>query len=177
MTEGPNSKDDQSVAKTEIQTIENVLSEASLEIPEYQRPYKWQDFHVLKLIDDIQMQSDKPSYRLGTIVLHKKGNRLAIVDGQQRLISILLIIRAFQESGKANNAVVLKSISQNIETLLEQFKFNSTISKANLQKNYQVIRQEVNKAEFTHHTIEFLLKQCEVVVITLNNISEAFQFF
>ena len=129
MIEGPKSKDDQSIAKTEILTIENVLSEANLEIPEYQRPYKWQDFHVLKLIDDIQTQSDKPSYRLGTIVLHKKDNRLAIVDGQQRLITILLIIQAFKTSSKASNYVVLKKVDQNIETLLEQFKFNSTISK------------------------------------------------
>lgn len=53
MIEGPKSKDDQSIAKTEILTIENVLSKANLEIPEYQRPYKWQDFHVLKLIIEV----------------------------------------------------------------------------------------------------------------------------
>lgn len=177
MTEGSNSKDDQLIAETEILTIEKVLGELNLKIPEYQRPYKWQDFHVLKLIDDIQTQSDKPNYRLGTIVLHKKDGKLEIVDGQQRLITVLLIIQAFKTSNKGINSAVLKKIDQNIEFLLDKFEFNSTISKANLQKNYQVIQQEVNKAEFTHHTIEFLLKQCEVVVITLNNISEAFQFF
>lgn len=176
MTDGSNN-DEKLITNTEILTIKDVLAKANLNIPEYQRPYKWQDFHVLKLIDDIQTQSDKPSYRLGTIVLHQTDDRLEIVDGQQRIVTILLLIQALMQSSKANYSTVFKDIDQSIETLLKQLKFNNTISKANLQKNYQVIRQEVNKAEFTQHTIEFLLKQCEVVVITLNNISEAFQFF
>lgn len=177
MTEVSDSNDNQSVAKTEVLTIEEVLNKNNLHIPEYQRPYKWQDFHVLKLIDDIQMQSDKLSYRLGTIVLHQTEDGLEIVDGQQRIITILLLLHAFMQSPKASNSVILTKKDRNIESLLDNFKFNSTVSKANIQKNYQVIQQEINKAEFTHHTIEFLLKQCEVVVITLNNISEAFQFF
>lgn len=177
MTEVSYSSDGQSVAGKEVVTLDELLKKTNLHIPEYQRPYKWQDFHVLKLIDDIQTQSDKPSYRLGTIVLHKTDNRLDIVDGQQRIITILLIIHAFMQSSKASNSVVLKKTDQNIKSLLDKFEFNSTISKANIQNNYQVIQQEINKAEFTHHTIEFLLNQCEVVVITLKNISEAFQFF
>ena len=35
-----------------VQTIREVLKK-DLRIPEYQRPYKWQAFHVRQLLDDL----------------------------------------------------------------------------------------------------------------------------
>lgn len=175
--------------KPEIKTLEEFLSLTNLQIPQYQRPYKWQDYHVLQLVDDLLTQNHKPSYRLGTVVLHEntvsknnnKLKQLELVDGQQRTITILLILKAyFQTYGISQ--VILKDNNRkaDLETILnltKTFKFSSLISKANIQKNYQTILQEVNKPEFTLKTIEFLLNSCELVVITLTNLSEAFQFF
>lgn len=66
--------------------IENV----KLNIPEYQRPYKWTARNAIQLLDDIieAKNENKEVYRVGTLILHKdkdeKGNeRYNIVDGQQ----------------------------------------------------------------------------------------------
>ena len=173
----------------EIKKVEDFLSLANLRIPQYQRPYKWQGYNVLQLIDDLITQGDKQSYRLGTIVLHEDGDndpsgncsRLMIVDGQQRTLTILLFLKAYYRShyiGKNDSQYCkTKSKIESIFKCTESFEFTSLISKANIQKNYQTILQEVNKPEFTLNTIEFLLNACEFVVITLSNLSEAFQFF
>lgn len=44
-----------------------------LDIPSYQRPYKWTTKNVNQLIDDIDesMKAEKELYRVGTLILHK----------------------------------------------------------------------------------------------------------
>ena len=78
------------------------MSNESLCVPEYQRPYKWTLKNVSQLIDDILRFKDKKAYRLGTIVLHKdkKDNkdRYNIVDGQQRITTIILLLKAIQKN-------------------------------------------------------------------------------
>jgi len=77
-----------------IVSIKALLSMPTLAIPDYQRPYKWTAKHVNQLFGDIAVHQDKPSYRLGTIVLHRDGETLNIVDGQQRTITLMLAARA-----------------------------------------------------------------------------------
>ena len=69
----------------------------NLLIPDYQRPYKWSvssiDTMLWDINDAIQQRlifSDY-KYRIGTIILHKSDQKLNVVDGQQRLISLTLI--------------------------------------------------------------------------------------
>jgi len=70
-----------------VRSIGEVLQD-KLNIPVYQRPYRWSEKHVSQLIQDIIHHQDKSSYRLGTVVVHKKEGKLDIVDGQQRLLTI-----------------------------------------------------------------------------------------
>lgn len=67
-----------------------------LHIPDYQRPYRWQAFHVNQLFDDLLFHRERQRYRLGTVVLHAEadgvgGQRHDIVDGQQRLLTLVLL--------------------------------------------------------------------------------------
>jgi hypothetical protein len=55
--------------------------------------------------------------------------------------------------------------------------FESVISQANIYKNYQEIKRFVSHDSFTDTHIDFFLKKCEVVTVTLTDVSEAFQFF
>ena len=74
-------------------------------IPDYQRPYAWDTEECLTLWEDITSfafpeddfnQDDE--YFLGPIVIFKNDQgKLEVIDGQQRLITILLILRAFYE--------------------------------------------------------------------------------
>lgn len=163
----------------DVLTIEGLLRNYKLEIPEYQRPYKWQEEHIASLLDDLQKNLELPSYRLGTMVLFKEKQNFFIVDGQQRFISIILILLAYRNrnSDKCPNYFKDSQISKKVNFISNSFNFISDISKANIQQNYRLIEQELKKPEFQNNIIEFLLKKCEVVVVTLDDISEAFQFF
>ena len=81
-------------------TINKLLtdSDALYQIPVYQRPYKWGDDEVDKLWDDIleSYRNEEPNYFLGSIITAKSGNGskyLDVVDGQQRLTTLIFTIR------------------------------------------------------------------------------------
>lgn len=72
----------------------------SLQVPAYQRPYVWQASNVLQLIEDVEHSaqadpaSDESRYRIGTVIVYRSedGTSLDIVDGQQRVITLHLIL-------------------------------------------------------------------------------------
>ena len=70
-------------------------------IPEYQRPYSWGDDEIITLFDDIwELSIDRTqpdgakSYFLGCVVSYKEGGVRQIIDGQQRITSLFLLLRA-----------------------------------------------------------------------------------
>jgi uncharacterized protein with ParB-like and HNH nuclease domain len=81
-------------------------------VPEYQRPYKWDEEKCDILWDDItnfhSTKNDTDEYFLGTVVTYKNDNynetindqviripAIEIIDGQQRVTSFFLLLRAF----------------------------------------------------------------------------------
>jgi hypothetical protein len=154
-----------------IITVKELLQTGNLQIPNYQRPYKWTEKNTNQLIDDILFHKDKSAYRLGTLVIHEKDGNLNIVDGQQRTITLTLIINALIENSRLNN---IKGLSD-FKTNLVNLTFSNDISKTNIQKNYQVIKRRID--EFDDNSILFFLNNCSLVKIILADISEAFQFF
>lgn len=67
-----------------------------LTIPEYQRPYIWATEEIDKLFTDLvdyfgEKDSDKPLYYLGSIILHRSGRKLNIIDGQQRITTLAIL--------------------------------------------------------------------------------------
>jgi len=171
-----------------IITVTELLLKDNLQIPSYQRPYKWTSKNVSQLIDDIIFHNDKSAYRLGTLVLHKYGQdkdgedrekdkaNLDIVDGQQRTITLSLIAYAIIENRKDDlKAINQKETWDNYKRLGKRFSFSNDISKANIQNNYKEIERRIK--EFDKQTIAFFFHKCELVQVILTDISEAFQFF
>lgn len=63
-----------------------------LTIPNYQRSYTWNSTHVLDLLKDITKR--ERSYLLGTIILHANATHYDIVDGQQRLVTLTVLLHS-----------------------------------------------------------------------------------
>jgi len=129
--------------------------------------------NVNQLIDDILYFKDTSSYRLGTVVIHKDNNCLNIVDGQQRITTLLLLLKAVDNEGKFNK------ILEGEEYAFEwpEFSYTSPISIKNIKGNFQELTKRVKQVEFDEKIVDFLLRKCEVVYIELEDITEAFQFF
>lgn len=91
-------------------TIFDLLSDKKSDflIPDYQRPYAWDDDQCQTLWDDIftfafpnndySQFDNNDEYFLGSIVTFRNENgKLEVIDGQQRLTTLMLLLRAFYD--------------------------------------------------------------------------------
>ena len=70
---------------------------ATYEVPIYQRNYAWEKDEISTLIQDVYdaLDNGKPTYYIGTLVSFHKGDQVyEVIDGQQRLTTINLVLRA-----------------------------------------------------------------------------------
>lgn len=147
--------------------IEELLN-MDISIPNYQRPYVWGKSNVDQLLTDINnaLLNGKIQYLIGSIILHKyktDEEMLHIVDGQQRLTTICLILRAL------NN--------MHTQPIL---KYNHSESFSHIKENYNYIIQWIERnlsPQYRDKYAKFLLESCSVVEIIVSELSEAFQLF
>lgn len=117
----------------EIQSTCGSTIKGSLHIPEYQRPYRWNDKQVIDLYKSIEehfISSDKVGnnhdYYLGSIILHQsekdvRPTLLNIIDGQQRLTSMGILCHIAESKIKCplefSAPQSIRRIKKNIESL------------------------------------------------------------
>jgi len=155
--------------KASIEKIKNILLQ-KLEIPDFQRPYRWDTINVRQLLQDVydNWKSGKQSYRIGSAIFYrpKNENSLQIVDGQQRITTILLILQALSKDfvGKELCDSLNYEHSESIQHIIKNNKFiGDWISNT-------VVNE---KSEFYNYIVDY----CEFVEIIVTDLSEAFQMF
>ena len=83
-----------------LKTINDLLT-MSFFIPAYQRGYRWSARQVIELLEDVyefcdrKIKADEDFYCLQPVVVKQRGEQWELVDGQQRLTTILLILGYF----------------------------------------------------------------------------------
>lgn len=89
-----------------------------MEIPNFQRDYKWGKSEAIEFIEDLNYYSKKPdeSLYLGTIILSKNTNgSFSIIDGQQRLTTINILLAVCRnQAHKINNQLLKSNIQLNL---------------------------------------------------------------
>ena len=112
-------------------TIKDLLQskKADFLIPDYQRPYAWGETECRTLWDDIfsfaipdegRIEFDSNSeYFLGPIVTFKNStDKMEVIDGQQRLTTLMLLLRAYYSKFSHMQDKASLSTKQNIEKCL-----------------------------------------------------------
>lgn len=155
----------------EIMSINELLN-MNLDIPDYQRPYKWTIQNITDLLGDITNSiSDAEryrngfKYRIGTIIIHNNENGVAdVVDGQQRIISLTLLKQCLEPGFQSS---ILKK------------DFTNKVSQTNIHNNYNFIREwfSLKNEETRDGFIKAFEDILEVVVISVDKVEEAFQLF
>ena len=144
------------------------ISNIQLQIPEYQRPYKWTAKNSNQLLDDIlyAKSENKETYRVGTLILHADKERgcYNIVDGQQRTITFSLLLNAL-------GAGPIAFLSQQLTA--------SPYNYHNIPNNYRAfVRRIKNLSQIAQGELLTYSKcNCELIVVITDDLSEAFQFF
>ncbi len=158
---------------TKTDSLENV----NLTIPVYQRPYKWTAKNVSQLLDDIEeaFYQNKEKFRVGTLILNEgstenevnevSDKKYYIVDGQQRLISFTLLLRCLDVTGI---------------NFLEQKVTVNEFNQKNIKTNYLTLKRRINRysaSDYKEKIRDYVLNNCELIVVITDDISQAFQFF
>ncbi len=90
----------------------------SYSIPIYQRNYTWGEDEIRMLVQDVYdaFESNMKTYYIGTLVSYKRDeNVFEIIDGQQRLTTIFIILRALNET--ISNPLTYRARSKSNKTL------------------------------------------------------------
>ncbi len=152
---------------SQFRCISTILSK-QLAIPNYQRPYVWTQKNVEQLLSDINNArgNGKLKYLIGSIILHKPAadkEQLYIVDGQQRLTTICLILRAL-----------------GYKDAMPSLMFNHSESFNHIKQNYDYIQRwcACNLSNSAREDFgKYLIDACYFVEITVTDLTEAFQLF
>lgn len=85
-----------------ISEIYNSVELANYEIPIYQRNYAWERDEIEALVRDVHdAMASKKTYYIGTLVTFAKDDGVyEVIDGQQRLTTIYLILKALEQTPK-----------------------------------------------------------------------------
>jgi uncharacterized protein with ParB-like and HNH nuclease domain len=134
-------------------------NKADFLIPDYQRPYAWEEKECQTLWDDIfafafpdsdysKFDSGHDEYFLGPIVTFKNDDgKMEVIDGQQRLTTLMLLLRAFYSKFENIQDSYSLSTRANIEKCIWKTDEFGTPEKTALKIDSQVATDN-DKDEF-----------------------------
>lgn len=141
------------------------LFDIKLTIPDYQRIYCWNDNNIKTLWNNLKEMPDELDYHLGAIILQHQADGCDIIDGQQRLVTLTLILRALGYEG-------------NMPLLLQRFK---SLEACDNIANAKYVIQEIKGWDFDENymLLKKILKHLTFSVLLLksNNLDLAYTFF
>jgi len=159
------------MSEARVLSIDQLLGR-ELQIPPYQRPYKWTKKNITDLLLDIETSICEAKkypnfkYRVGTVILYQENDTkpYEIVDGQQRILSFLLLKLC---------------LNPDFTCSLLSATFSDKVTLGNLHSNSDRIREWCSSVDdgVKEAFDKALSEVLEVVVLTVNERSEAFQLF
>lgn len=109
--------------------VENLFRRPfKLVIPEWQREYSWSgELEVNLLLQDLRhfyRNPSRPHYLLGSIITFPKNSNRVVVDGQQRTVTLYLLLCAIHSnlSHLVNIEFAEETIPEHIHTVIETLK-------------------------------------------------------
>lgn len=136
----------------------------SYNIPEYQRGYKWTSQSVDKLLNDINnfKQNGINFYCLQNItIVNGENNLFNVVDGQQRLTTLLILLSYLGEKKLINDKLIY-SVRENTHNFINEYIITGSIWSDNF-KDYEDkeilywLNEEKNK-HFNHQDTYYIFK-------------------
>jgi uncharacterized protein with ParB-like and HNH nuclease domain len=83
-------------------TLRAILNTYFFFIPRFQRPYSWELEQVEELWEDA-VQESGPDYFIGSMVVYPhREDTVAVIDGQQRLTTLMMLLCAIRDAAEAN---------------------------------------------------------------------------
>lgn len=146
-----------------IMTLSEIMR-LNLTLPVYQREYSWEDRNIKDLWQSVIKVSDNKSLHLGTIILHDYNQSFGIIDGQQRLITL---------------SIMLLGLGYNEYLPLLNQSYDSTDAQEHVANCKYIVQQLVGKENNTKELAKRIANKVSFAVLTVNesNLDLAYTFF
>jgi hypothetical protein len=141
---------DVNISKLEETHVETLLTSAFYEIPRFQRPYMWGDDQLTDFWQDLVSEQAVDHFLGSMVTFTTPGKTRAIVDGQQRLTTIVLLLCAVRDCMAKHG---LKELAQKVHGYIERTNRDG-------QSDY-VIRSETSSPFFEDHILSFVEPELE----------------
>ncbi|WP_286925599.1 DUF262 domain-containing protein [Flavobacterium sp. UBA4197] len=155
-----------------LSTSDFFETDVSVKLPDYQRPYVWNEEKLKQLLKDVKdhffydgdYNENAQHYYLGCVLLYKKNEiEFEIIDGQQRITSLL----------------ILDYVCNETQSYLAQDKWNleysSMLSTTVIKHNLKYLTENVSSGIKNH--LKNIFSKLVFTVIKTNSEDEAFTFF
>lgn len=113
-------------------------------VPDYQREYVWKpDDQVEQFLIDIDNEYEpnaqqQKAYFIGSIIIVENNGKYDVIDGQQRLTTIILSLCAFRDIMRELSLdQIQKNYLAGIESLLSSFDMNTGETRLRLELQYE----------------------------------------
>ena len=158
-------------------------------VPEYQRPYVWQEENIQELIDDLYYafeNKQNSEYFLGALVLkrtrEKEFKEYEILDGQQRLTTLCMMMAVLRDLMKKPQYkwTLSQMIYQEENELLKvpsrnRIKYNTRDKVKDFVKNYIIANGSTKKKDLInyHEDTNISVSNMAKAISSMHNIFES----
>lgn len=137
------------------------LKDAIVIIPLLQRNYKWgvgneeksengeSEATALKLLEDIKnaKQNGRNEYTIGMVTLYRVGNKIQVIDGQQRLITLSILMKALGCYDTFLHIKFERDENWERESFLEFGQKSDNVDVRHMQAVYEAFAQKLKTSE------------------------------
>jgi len=177
--------------EAELLTVQQIFTEVgtSYVVPVYQRNYAWREEQIEQLVDDVwtaARDEGQDQYFLGNLVVARRtpadgpgtARSLEVIDGQQRLTTLSLLLRAL---GDADSAPKLRYASRPAASAaLSSLGSSDDEDGTGIHTAYKIVRQALDArvgAENKTRFAEFLRNGVRLVRATLVGETDLNRYF
>jgi len=134
------------VIQPKFLSLADLLSNRLFRIPQYQRSYSWETKHREDMFDDIRALRNQPERRhfMATVVGLNRGKTtivtdeysvIEVVDGQQRLTTLVILLKAIQLALRENPNEHVKLAGEIQDILIKQDELSLILLQMNHDPN------------------------------------------
>ncbi len=137
---------------------------STYEIPIYQRNYAWERDEISALIHDVEDSLGKNTYYIGTLVTYDRNDRVfEVIDGQQRLTTIYIILKALGQDGIANK-LTYRARRKSDYTLNNMIELNSECEvDSGIVNGYKFAKEELSGVQDKTAFLEYFLHNVHII--------------
>ena len=172
-----------SASDIEALSVREVFASGRYVVPIYQRAYAWGEAQILTLMQDVRdyRRRGAESYYIGSLVTHRgatqtaEGVRFEVVDGQQRLTTLFIILRALSDRHGARLPVGVlsyegRSAAARDLGILERYGVHSVpgeFTVGGIRVAVETVRSAWDSGQFSGDDLQYLIDHVMIARTTL----------